>query len=252
MKKSSISKSEYELIEKIKNAQLAVFEIDDAVKLTGWKKEKSYQVVHNLKNKSLISEINGGKYAISLFMEGINLFEIASNIVWPSYISFWSALNYYKFTEQLPRTVFVAATKSKRDIEFENNKIKFVTIAKKRFFGYRKVDEIIIAQREKALLDSLLLPRYAGGIDEVFKCLKNAWDEIDKELLVEYAMKMENKSLLKRLGHLIESGNLEINRELIEKMRSKTGKGYSKLDPEMERKGEYNNKWRLVINVKLI
>ena len=247
MKKSSISKNEYDLIEKIKNTSMGVFEINDVTRFMEWKKTKAYQTVHNLKNKGIISEVMNGKYVLSLFMEH-NLFEIASHIVWPSYISFWTALNYYKFTEQLPRTIFVAATKARKEVEFENNKIKFVTIAETRFFGYRKVEGVIIADREKALIDSLLLPRYAGGVDEIFKCLKTGWSELDKEVLVEYALRMENKSLLKRLGYLIERGDLEISEELIEELHKRIGKGYSKLDPELEKKGEYNKNWGVVVN----
>lgn len=250
IKKSSISKSEYELIEKVKNSNLTLFSASHITKLLGWEKKKAYLTLYNLKNKNIISSLTGGKYILSSMFKVYDPLGVASGILWPSYVSFWTALNFYKFTEQLPGTIFVATTKAKKEIKFENAKIRFVSISEKRFFGYRKVDNIVIAEKEKALVDSLLLPRYSGGIREISKCLENAWSELDKKILIEYALRMKNRSLLKRLGYIIEKENLKIDKGLIEKLQGNIGgKGYSKLEPQLPRKGGYDKKWGLVVNL---
>lgn len=78
---------------------------------------------------------------------------------------------------------------------------------------------VCIADQEKTLIDCIDKQQYAGGISEVAKGLWEAKKEIDFEKLIEYAIKMENKSLLKRLGYLLDllnlyKNNIEIGRSL--------------------------------------
>jgi len=246
--KSSISPQEYELIQKVVSSGLTVFSPDDVSRLLGWGKERAYRVIHNLKKKGIATSLQG-KYVISPMFHEYNPLVVASCVVWPSYISFWTALNFYKFTEQLPRTIFVATTRQKKKLEFDGNRVRFVQISGKRFFGYQEINGIIIAEKEKAFLDSLLLSRYSGGITEISKCLRNAWDELDKEKLVQYSLKMGNKSLVKRLGYLIQSNNLRISEELLYTLKKSIGKGYSKLDPQPEKRGNRDDEWQLILNV---
>ncbi|MBN2251101.1 MAG: hypothetical protein JW724_03390 [Candidatus Altiarchaeota archaeon] len=246
--KRSISPVEYGLMERLQQSGMSSFTAGDAASLMGWDKGKAYKVCSRLKGKGLVKAFNG-RYALVSICGDYDVYSVASNLVWPSYISFWTALSYYKYTEQLPSTIFVATTRQKKDLRLENGTIKFVRIAGSRFFGYRKTDDTIIAEKEKALVDSLLLPRYAGGIAEAGKCLKNAWEEVDKETLVGYALKMKNKTLLKRLGYLIEKNKLTIDAKLLDKLERNIGRGYSKLDPTLGGKGGYDNKWKLMVNV---
>jgi len=62
-----------------------------------------------------------------------------------------------------------------------------------------------MAEPEKALLDSLYKPHYAGGIEEVFAVFDRAKDKIDYGKLVDYALRFKTTSLLQRLGFLIDS-----------------------------------------------
>jgi len=247
-RKSSISKNEYELIEKVQ--KFKVFDVSLIQKLTGYKKTKIYQLVFSLKKKGVIIEIKKGNYILSFLDYQPDISSVVCRLFWPSYISFWTALSYYKFTEQLPTTIFLASTKIRKEMEILNTKISFIKLSPKRFFGYEKIDDMIIAEKEKALIDSLLLPRYSGGIEEVFKSLYNAWDEIDKKVLISYALKMGNKSLLKRLGYLVEIGKLKIDKMLLNKLKREIGKGYSKLDPNASKRGKYNKKWNLIVNIE--
>src|SRR3989338_1859539 len=250
IKKSSISAAEFGIIERLRSNEVKVFNADTLQKILGWKKEKIYQAVHRMKAKGIVSEIGGGKYIMS--SAEMDIYQTACRIIWQSYISFWSALSYYKFTEQLPRTVFLATTKARKTLKVNNTPLVFAKLSEKRFFGYEKTDDIVIASREKAIIDSILFSRYAGGIAEVFKCLKSAWSELDKNILIDYAFRAKNKSLLKRLGFLIEKGSLDIDANLIKKINAKIGTGFSKLDPQRKKTGVYNKKWWLILNTELI
>jgi len=73
---------------------------------------------------------------------------------------------------------FKELKKQIKGMKFEDleNKIKELgeQISKKRFFGYVSIGNITIAEKEKAIIDSLLFPKYAGGIKEVRFALENA------------------------------------------------------------------------------
>ena len=65
--------------------------------------EKAYTIVARLKDRGFIKSIERGKYLLLGFEpEHVlsNPFFIASRVVYPSYVNFWSALNFYGFTEQ--------------------------------------------------------------------------------------------------------------------------------------------------------
>jgi len=249
--KSSISKSEFSILEAIRSSNLTIFSPKDIERLMGIEKKKCYQLVYRMKQKGLISEIENGKYVIIVPSPGPDVMSIASHLVFPSYISFWTALSFHGFTEQLPLTIFIATPKRKPKIEYHGMQIRFVTLAPSRFFGYTEVDGIIMADKEKSLIDSLLFPRYAGGMIEVAKCLSNAWQEINVKILIDYVLRMENKSLTKRIGYLIKALDLPIETSLVRRLKDNIGKGYSLLDPSGPRKGEYDEEWLLRQNISI-
>ncbi|MEW6294909.1 MAG: hypothetical protein AB1467_01270 [Candidatus Diapherotrites archaeon] len=252
--KSSISPKEFFLLEKILNAGLPYFEVGNLQKLSGLSREECYKIIYSLHKKKIIKRIEGGKYSVEVFGSYANPLALASFSVWPSYISFWSALSVYKFTEQLPETIFIATTKRKQDIQRKELRVKYVTLSKKRFFGYKfegtKKERIIIAEKEKALIDSLFLPRHAGGLSETTKALFNAWSELNQKKLAGYCLRMNNKSLNKRLGYLIELLDLKTEPTILKKLQKRIGRGYSKLDSTLPKSNEYNKKWNLIINNK--
>src|SRR3989344_3261272 len=73
------------------------------------KKNKNYAklILHRLKKQGIIRSFKKDTY--TLYNDDLL---IASNIVWPCYLSCWTAIRYYNLTEQLPNTIFVITTKS--------------------------------------------------------------------------------------------------------------------------------------------
>ncbi len=208
-----------------------------------------YRLVAQLKTEGLIAEVEKGKYLVLGFEpERVlsNPLFTASHLVTPAYVSYWSALHFYGFTEQVPLTVFVATTKKKRPVAFRGFRFRFVTIQPRKFFGYRRetVGElpVLIADEAKAIVDSLDRPRYAGGIAEVAKALRAALETVDVPTLIEYASRMGDKSLGSRLGYLLEMWGHPVE-GLIHSASP------VKLDPARPRSGPYEPHWRVVVNV---
>ena len=132
---------------------------------------------------------------------------IACHLVSPGYVSYWSALHSYGFTEQVPLTVYVATTRKKAPVAYAGQRFRFVTVQPRKFFGYRREQvgglPVLIADEAKALIDSLSEPEYAGGIAEVAKALRTAIETTDLNTLVEYANRLGDKTLGSRLGYLL-------------------------------------------------
>lgn len=212
---------------------------------------KAYQSVFALKQRDLVREIEKGKNLVLGFEPHrvlSNPLFIASRLVYPSYISFRSALHHYGFTEQVPFTICVATTKRKKELNFENYRYKYVKLAPHKFFGYRKqlVGElpVLIAEKEKALIDSFDQLNHAGGFEEAAKALFNAKDEINIKKLAEYAVKMKNKTLCSRLGFLLEK--YQVGTEGLEEYVSAS---FVPLDPAKPKSKNWNRKWHLNINI---
>ncbi len=220
--------------------------------LFGLDKFQTLSLLDRMEKDGLVVRIEQGKFLLlGLTPEKVlsNPLYIGCNLITPAYISFWSALHFHGFTEQAPRTTFVATTRRKKDIAFREMNFKFVTLKPETFFGYRREIlaelPVVVADESKAILDSLSLPHYAGGISEVAKALQIALSQgsLEKPVLLEYAEQLQNASLRSRLGYLLEllgqsTGSL------------KPAKGPVKLDPQNPARGSFNNYWKLYVNVE--
>lgn len=236
-----LSKFEEKAYRELKKSNFAVFKVRDLSAVLSINKTQAYNLVKALKKKGVIKSVKG-----FLVLNDADEFIVGSSINWPSYVSFWSALNYYGFSDQTPKKIFLATTKYTKDSE----NFKYVTISKKRFFGYQKIGNIIIADKEKAIIDCLLFPKYAGGIKEVFMSLKSKPKEFDIERLADYALKVGSKGVLRRLGFILESLRYKDKnlKKILKKLEKNIGKGYELLDSTLPKKNNLNIKWLLDIN----
>lgn len=230
----NLSQNESSLLRAVKNE--VVFTPREIQRSTGWKKRKIYNTLARLKKKKVVEMVEEGKY----ILKGRDVFKVATELIWPSYLSFWSALYLHDLTTQVPRRVFVLTTKQKEEVGVGGERVEFIKVKSDLFFGYKE-EEYLIAEREKAILDSLYLPKYAGGYEMIEDCILEAWDDIDKEKLVEYAVRIGNNSLVSRLGFLIEKNELRTEEKLIEELLDHRSKTYVKIFEGKQK----NRKWRV-------
>ncbi|KUH34011.1 hypothetical protein APY94_03820 [Thermococcus celericrescens] len=182
----------------------------------------------------------------------IDPFLLASLLVKPGAIAYWSALNYYGLTEQIPDTTFVQ-TPRKRGYsgvtDVNGQRFKVVVVAPHKFFGLENIKiggrNINVTEPEKTIIDCLDRPQYCGGIIEVIKALKNGG--YNKKTLIEYAKRMRNTTILRRLGFVSEKLGLGLEEMIIPPEGG--FKGFPLLDPTMPPGGRFDRKWGLRINV---
>lgn len=226
-----------EIIRKLEKYPLFTF--NEFVRLTNKNQAYARTYLHRLKKEGLIFQIERGKYTV---FDDPMLF--SSYIIVPSYISFWTAIRFYNLTEQLPRDVMIASPKPRKNIEFLGTKIRFFKT--KHVWGYRKQRylefDIFVADKEKSIIDSLLLKNIP--FDEIAKAIRTK--ELDKKLLVEYAIKAGNKSLIKRLGYVM--GVCGMNAD---KLTKQLDNNYVLLDWNGRKNGEKNKKWKIIANRRL-
>lgn len=230
------------------------FTIKDAEQISKTNKDVLKVILSRLGKKGWIERIEKGKYiVIPLGSEKgkytLHEFVLGSYLIDPCIISYWSALNYYGFTEQIPRTVFIQTTSRKKhqEVTIFGLTYKIIRIKEEKIFGIEKAwfeeTQINLTNREKTIIDCLDKPQYAGGIIEVAKALRT--EEYDKKTLVKYAKKINNTGVIRRLGYICDFLKIQINLSDI-----KT-RNYLKLDPILPETNELNAKWNLIINEEL-
>ena len=82
---------------------------------------------------------------------------------------------------------------------------------------------VIISSPEKTIVDCLDHPEYAGGLDEVAKAFYFAKKELSAEKIVEYAKKIGNTAVIKRLGYISEVFGWDDYFSLLSSAKMKSG-----------------------------
>lgn len=228
-----------------------IFTIEEVIKSYNMDRNVLAVILNRLENRGWIERIEKGKYMIiPLGAEKgkytLNEFIIGSVLIEPCCISYWSALNFHGLTEQIPHTVFIQtpSRKKKQELEIFGVKYKIVRVKSSKYFGFdiEWIDnnKINITDREKTIIDCLDKPQYCGGVVEVAKAVRN---KLNEKKLVDYAKRIGNSGVIRRLGYLYEVLGIDTNLPEI-----KT-RNYLLLDPTMPEKGSKNAKWRLIINL---
>ena len=198
-------------------------------------------LLHRLRKRALIQKIERDKYTVYN-----DPFLIASRVVWPSYISCWSALKYHNLTEQVPQDITVLTTTSKKPIIFCNTKIRFVKLNPKAFFGYKKVKydgfEIFVADAEKSVIDSALLGEVS--FSELKEIILNNSSTLRIGKFIRYLKRIGNKSLIKRFGYVFD----EMGKDSFDKLKKYIDATYTLLDYSKKPSVDKNEKWRLIVN----
>ncbi len=102
---------------------------------------------------------------------------------------------------------------------------------------------------EKTIADCLDHPEYCGGVEEIAKALFFEHKELDMKKIIENADDIGNKTIIKRLGYLLDLFKYHEYEHLFKD--EKLSKGYPKLDPKLPKKGTYNDRWKLLVNVDI-
>lgn len=240
-----------------------VFTTADAQAALGGARHRVNKMLTRLSDKRWVLRLRRGLYLILPFEAGVegtytvHPFRIVPHLATPYAIAYWTALLHYGYTEQIPGIIFVATTSGRASatltIEELGLTYRFVTLAPYKFFGHHRIwiegQEITVTDRAKTVVDCLDHPEHCGGIVEAAKGLYESLTkgDVSPPLLSEYAGRMQNRAIFKRLGYLTELLGLPVGVE-IERWQAALSAGYSRLDPLAGDHGPYNSRWQLRLN----
>ena len=186
-----------------------------------------------------------------------NALVIASHLLTPSAIAYWSALHYWQFTEQIPQTIFIQSPRRKAKPALVANGVRyrFIYVQPAHFFGLAEqpLDHhtIRVTDREKSLIDAADRPDLCGGIEQLVEILRGHWAEIDWRKLDADLERYNAGAVYKRLGYLLETLGLPVpDREMwLARWQARLSTGIALLEPEAGKTGHTLRRWRIRDNV---
>lgn len=183
---------------------------------------------------------------------------IAVKLFPDGYIGGWSACEHWELTDQLFRTVVVYSTRrvNRRDIDLAGMDLRVKVIRSERRFGTRTVwrgrAPVQVSDPARTVVDILDDPELGGGIRQVADMLEAfvASDHRDDGLLIEYGDRLDNRTVFKRLGYLLEARGIR-EPGLIAAARDRVSTGITTLDPSAPKRGRILTRWNLRLNVAI-
>ena len=258
----SLSPLEAKLILHLEWNKQTVVTIDQAMRVLGCSYGHARQVLHRLDRDHWLAQIVPGKYELIppergefAFIDTNPLF-IGSVLVTPYYFSFGTAAFFHGLTTQASHQVFVATTQGKtRRLSIRDREYRVIALPDYKFFGFAEAEAygspVNMAGPEKTLLDSLDRPIYAGDIPEIAAMLWRGKNIFDWQQVVDGALRFRSKSLLQRLGYLIDLLALNIDQAQRQKLLEAVDKNVCLLGQAKRwgTGGEYNSTWQVVGNI---
>ncbi len=177
---------------------------------------------------------------------------IAERLYHPCYIGAWSAAEHWGLTEQIFRTVVVLTSKKPRGHHptIRGTHFWLCTISEKTMFGLKSVwhgqIKILVSDPTRTILDFLVDPKLGGGMRSVVDMLKEYLKSEHKnlKLLIDYASRLQNSAVFKRLGFLLEQYTPdELN--IISECKKHITISKVKIDPQLDTDNKLITRWRL-------
>lgn len=183
---------------------------------------------------------------------------VAEHTFRPCYLGGWTACEHWGLTEQLFRDVVVVTGRAvrHREVQIQDTRYLLYVRQEKAFFGLKKVwraqTPISVSDPTRTIIDLLDNPLMGGGLRAVGDCLGNYWNSPhqDTRLILEYAERLGNQTVFKRLGYFLEVLKLD-DGEIVQHCLIRQSKGISNLDPDAEATGRILKRWNLRINATI-
>ena len=129
-------------------------------------------------------------------------------LVSPYFYSFGTACTHHGLTEQVFSEVYLACQAQRRSVTIRDKRYVFVNVPPRRFFGFDEIavlgHTVQMATAERAVLDAIDRPRYAGGIGEVSRIVARAARKVSWDGLLDLAHKWGSSTLVQRMGYYID------------------------------------------------
>ncbi len=183
---------------------------------------------------------------------------VVATAVWsPCYFTGWTAASHWGLTDQVFRTTVL-----KRKGRVRKSRVRLldhdyhVTHVSPDLAEWGMKTEwsrevrMRFADPARTAIEVLDVPRLGAGIRHGAEILGAYLEDHDPETLIDYAERLGNRAVFKRLGYLLEV--LGIDRpDLIAECRRRISAGISLLDPDAPPTGRRTTAWNLLVNARV-
>ena len=259
-----ISKNNRRLLDLLNRKEKEPFKISDAVEILGISYHKVSRLLAYWASRGWLTRVRKGLY-ITVPLGTIGPAErkedpwiIAAQIFEPCYIGGWSACEHWGLTEQIFKdiVVFTSHIVRKRKTPIQNTLYIIKVVQKEKLFGtnivWRQQTKVRVSDPTRTLIDILDDPSIGGGMRHIAEVVRQYFEGEyrDEAKLLKYMKRLNNRTVYKRLGYVIETLNLKCP-HIIETCRLNLSKGYSTFDPTVSAKGRFLRRWNLRVNVTI-
>jgi len=252
MQKIRLGDMELEALFALEESDAGVLTLADLARILHLSKEQAWKLASRLVRKNRLIRLKRGTYLFAPMRAGRNgQWTEDALAATPKlmegreyYIGFWSALNHYGLTEQIPITVQVVTSSRQRTIEalqtrFEFTQVRRIGKSQEIEIGGKKVR---FATMEQLMTDCVSFPEKCGGVKEASKALWNARKKLDWAKL-ESITSDSTDAARRRLGYLSELHGMR-------KLKPGPIIGWRWLDPSApKRELGRSAAWGLLLNV---
>jgi predicted transcriptional regulator of viral defense system len=254
---SGIGKGDRKKLSAIFRETKGTISVQDAANILKTNSTDAAKMLSRWASKSWLSRVRRGLYVrmpLESYTTDIPLEDswiIADRLFSPCYIGGWSAAEYWDLTEQIFRTVVVLTTQKPRNRSpiIKGTAFMLRTISGKALFGIKPVwrgqIKVSVSDPSRTIIDLLTDPKLGGGIRPTKDIFSNYLKSEEKniDLMIEYANRLGNGAVFKRLGFLLERLAPD-QTQSIQKCRENLTKGIAKLDPSLDSE-KMLTRWRL-------
>lgn len=264
MSENGISHLNRQLLASLHRKLASPFTVNDASPVVALDLRKTRRFLAYLADRGWLARVRQGLY-VTVPLEATSpahwhedSWISAAKIFEPCYIGGWSACEHWGLTEQIFREVVVITGKRVRNRreEIQGTPFRIKVLPSAKLFGtetvWRRQVRVQVSDPSRTIVDILDAPELGGGVRHVSEVVAAYFESErrDDKLLVEYAERLGNRSVFKRLGSILETLKIAAP-ELIETCLLKKSAGVTLLDPTAPAKGPITRRWNLRLNVQL-
>lgn len=238
-----------------------LFSHADVEAITGLQPKSARNFVASLVHRGIATRLKPGLFILVPFELGREREYLGSPLVVAReladgsdyYISHASAMDIHRMVTQPQLVVYAASPKAIRPRAVLGTEFRFVRCKPEHLFGITdhwatKTEQVRVSDIERTVIDALKQPEHCGGFTEVAKGFWMRREDIDASRLVDYALRLDVGAVIRRLGYLLETFEVDAPREL-ERLRQQLTATYAILDPLLPAEGKLTARWRLRLNV---
>lgn len=260
-KRTSLGKTSSKILTTLSAQNKSIFSTADALEITKTTTAQTRWLLNDLVNKKWLIRLVPGKYLIVPLSAGEeaeyseNWYVIAKHLIEPKdyYISHYGALDVHDMLVQPALTVCISSSSRRTPKKILGATFRFIYIQPKDMWGIEEnwvttSQKVKVSDLERTIIDCLDRPDLSGGVSEVARGIWSKRKDIDYQKLFKYAKKLGRKSVIKRLGFILET--YKIGEGIILELKKLVTQRYQLLDPTLPETGKHISSWRLRINIE--